>query len=156
MNGLRVMMALINNWDLKSANNAVFAVEGEAPRYVVTDLGASFGKTGGVGSRTKSQLDDYAESKFIDKADDKEVDLTIKSRPFFLLAVDPYHYNKLASREDVGRNIPREDARWLGGLLARLSIEQIRDCFRAAGYSPAEVDGFANVVRSRIAELNQL
>src|SRR5262245_23612506 len=154
-NGLRIMMALINNWDLKSTNNTVYAVEGEAPRYVVGDLGASFGKTGGIGSRTKSNLEHYAESKFIDETDSENVDLKIKTRPFFLLAVDPYHYNKLTSRENVG-DIPRSDARWLGGLLARLSIEQIRDAFRAAGYSPAEVDGFANVVASRIAELNRL
>jgi hypothetical protein len=158
MNGLRIMMALINNWDVKSSNNAIFAVEGEAPRYVVSDLGASFGKTGGVGfgSRTKSDLEDYAASKFIDEVDGEKVDLTIKSRPFFLLAVDPFHYEKLNSRGKVGDDIPRADARWLGGFLGRLSIEQIRDCFRAAGYSSDEVAGFADVVARRIAELNQL
>jgi hypothetical protein len=156
MSGLRIMMALINNWDLKSANNTVYAVAGEAPRYVVSDLGASFGKTGGIGSRTKSDLQDYADSQFIDKTDLEKVDLKIKSRPFFLLAVDPYHYNKLAGREKVGRDIPRADARWLGGLLSRLSVEQIRDAFRAAGYSPADVFGFANVVTRRIAELSRL
>ena len=155
MNGLRIMMALINNWDLKKSNNAIYSTMGEI-RYVVSDLGGSFGKTGGVGSRTKSRLDDYATSKFIDDSDSESVDLRIKSRPFFLLAVDPYHYNNLASREKVGREIPRADARWLGQLLARLSIEQIRDCFRAAGYTPAEVDGFAAVVQQRIADLNRL
>ena len=41
MSGLRIMMALMNNWDLKSANNSVYAVEGESPRYVVSDLGAT-------------------------------------------------------------------------------------------------------------------
>jgi hypothetical protein len=156
MSGLRIMMAMINNWDLKSANNAIYAVKGEPPRYVVSDLGASFGKTGGIGSRTKSDLEHYAKSKFIDETDSEEVDLKIKSRPFFLLAVDPYHYNKLTAREKVARDIPRADARWLGGLLARLSIEQIRDAFRAAGYSPAEVEGFANVVAGRIEQLKGL
>ena len=157
MNGLRIMMALINNWDLKSSNNAIYAVGGEAPHYVVSDLGATFGKTGGVGfARTKGDLEDYAKSKFIDEVNAEEVDLKIKSRPFFLLAIDPYHYNKLNSRGDVGKDIPRADARWLGGLLGRLSIEQLRDCFRAAGYSPEEVVGFADAVALRIAELNRL
>jgi len=155
MNGLRIMMALINNWDLKPDNNAVYSIKSQQ-YYAVSDLGASFGKTGGVGSRTKSQLDDYVESKFVDKTDEDVVDLRIKSRPFFLLAVDPYHYNKLTSREKVGKGIPREDARWLGQILGRLSIQQIRDCFRAAGYSSAEVDGFAKVVQARIAILNRL
>src|SRR6185295_8345199 len=86
LNGLRVMMALINNWDLKSANNSIYSVYGHT-FYVVSDLGASFGKTGGIGSRTKSRLEDYAASKFIDDEDLEAVDLTIKSRPFFLLAV---------------------------------------------------------------------
>jgi hypothetical protein len=155
MNGLRVMMALINNWDLRKENNAIYSVNGQT-YYAVSDLGGCFGKTGGVGSRTKNRLDDYAESKFIDEIDSDVVDLTLKSRPFFLLAVDPYHYNKLASREKIGKEIPRADAKWLGELLGRLSIEQIRDCFRAAGYTPDEVDGFAGVVHGRIRDLNQL
>jgi hypothetical protein len=155
MNGLRIMMALINNWDLKKENNAIYSIMGET-QYIVSDLGGSFGKTGGVGSRSKSRVDHYINSKFIEKTASESVDLRIKSRPFFLLAVDPYHYNKLASREKVGKEIPRADARWLGELLGRLSIEQIRDCFRAAGYFPEEVDGFANIVQARITELNRL
>jgi len=157
LNGLRIMMAMINNWDLKEPNNAIYAVSGEASEYAVSDLGGTFGKTGGVGlGRTKSRLEDYSASKFIDSKDSDEVHLTIKSRPFFLLAVDPYHYNKLASRANVGRDIPLADAKWLGRLLGQLSIEQLRDCFRAAGYSPAEVQGFAKVVQGRISDLNKL
>jgi len=156
MNGLRIMMAMLNNWDLKSLNNAIYEVPGEEPHYVVNDLGATFGKTGGVGDRTKSRLDDYAASKFIDETERGAVDLTLKSRPTFLLAVSPYHYFKLTAREKVGQDIPLEDAKWLGQILGRLSAEQIRDCFRAAGYSPAEVEGFAKVVQGRIADLNKL
>jgi hypothetical protein len=156
MNGLRVMMAMINNWDLKEANNAIYVVSGKAPHYAVSDLGATFGKTGGVGNRTKSRLFDYSRSNFIDEIDAEGVDLTIKSRPIFLLAIDPYHYLKLAARSNVGKNIPLPDAKWVGQLLGQLSIEQLRDCFRAAGYSPVEVEGFAKVVQGRISDLNRL
>jgi len=158
MNGLRIMMALMNNWDLKSSNNAIYEVPGEAPYYAVSDLGATFGKTGGAGAgRTKSRLDHYSSSKFIDETELEEVDLTMKSRPLFLLlAIDPYHYLKLSARAKVGKDIPRTHAKWLGQLLGQLSAEQIRDCFRAAGYSPAEVEGFAKAVQGRIADLNQL
>ena len=46
-NGLRVMMALMNSWDLKDENNKVYESEGEGQKiYVVSDLGASFGTTG--------------------------------------------------------------------------------------------------------------
>ena len=158
MNGLRIMMALMNNWDVKTINNAVYEVPGEEPKYAVSDLGATFGSTGGLGTmrRNKSRLDDYSESKFIDETAPEEVNLTLKSRPIFLLAISPFHYFKLAGRAKVAQDIPRADAKWLGQLLGQLSAEQIRDCFRGAGYSPVEVEGFAKVVQGRIADLNQL
>ena len=56
----------------------------------------------------------------------------------------------------IGKRIPISDVRWIGGLLAQLSPEQIRDAFRAAGYSPEQVQSFAEVVEARIAELNNL
>ena len=150
-------MALMNNWDVKTMNNSIYEVPGEVSYYAVSDLGATFGKTGGVGAgRTKSRLDHYSSSKFIDETELEVVDLTLKSRPLFLLAIDPYHYLKLAARAKVGKNIPRTHAKWLGQLLGQLSAEQIRDCFRTAGYSPTEVEGFAKVVQGRIKDLNQL
>src|SRR5512146_2964553 len=45
MNGLRVMMSLLNNWDLKQVNNSIYVVDGER-RYAVSDVGATFGNTG--------------------------------------------------------------------------------------------------------------
>src|SRR5207245_10551047 len=66
LNGLRVMMVLMNNWDLKEINNAIDVVDGEQ-RYVVSDLGASFGKTGNTITRSKGDLKGYKESKFVKK-----------------------------------------------------------------------------------------
>jgi len=40
--------------------------------------------------------------------------------------------------------------------LAQLSQKQIGDCFRAAGFSPEEIDGYTKVVQQRIAALNAL
>lgn len=64
LNGLRVMMALINNWDLKDENNAIYAekeLRGDWQNkndpgasetvYMVSDVGASFGTTGRVRNR---------------------------------------------------------------------------------------------------------
>jgi hypothetical protein len=53
LNGLRIMMALLNNWDLKDVNNSIYETGGQR-RYVVTDLGASFGNTGNSLTRSKS------------------------------------------------------------------------------------------------------
>ena len=42
--GLRVMMALLDNWDLKDENNAILDENGRRV-YEVSDLGATFGTT---------------------------------------------------------------------------------------------------------------
>jgi hypothetical protein len=54
------------------------------------------------------------------------------------------------------KHIPREHAKWIGGYLTQLSDEQIKDAFRAAGFSPAEVEGFARKLRDKINELVNL
>jgi hypothetical protein len=155
LNALRVMMSLLNNWDLKDINNSVYVVDGER-RYVVSDVGATFGKTGSSISRSKSDLKGYEESKFVEKETPAEVDFAMHSRPFLLTAVDVPNYHKRTEMENVTKHIPREDAKWLGHLLGQLSDEQIRDCFRAAGYTPDEVEGYSKEVQARIAALNAL
>jgi len=154
--GLRIMMSLINNWDLKEVNNAVYGEKGQGPRYVVSDLGASFGETGNSITRSKSNLDDYAGTQFIQKTTSEHVDFFLSSRPFFPTVVDVPNYLTRTKMQDVAKHIPRTHAKWLGRLLGQLSAGQIRDCFRAAGYSREEVEGFAKVVQERIADLNRL
>jgi hypothetical protein len=156
LNGLRIMMALINNWDLKEINNAIYEEKGEGVRYVVNDLGATFGETGNSLTRSKSNPGDYTGSKFIQKVTADHVDFYLSSRPFFLSAIDVGNYAKRTHMQDVAKNIPLADARWLGRVLEPLTDEQIRDCFRAAGYSPEEVEGNAAMVKERIKDLNSL
>jgi hypothetical protein len=154
-NGLRVMMALLNNWDLKEINNAIEATGGER-RYLVTDLGASFGKTGATATRSKSVLQDYVSSKFVEKVTPESVDLVMNSRPFIALAINLPNYATRSRMESITKHIPRADAKWLAQRLSQLSEEQLRDCFRAGGYTPEEVEGYTLAVQKRIAELNQL
>jgi len=156
LNGLKVMMALMNNWDLKEVNNAIYQEQGEEPRYVISDLGATFGRTGNPLVRSKNNLRDYARTKFIQKVKPEEVDFHMSSRPFFLTAIDVPNYVTRTKMQGIAKDIPRTHAKWLGQLLGKLSTEQIRDGFRAAGYSPQEAAGFAKVVRGRIADLNRL
>jgi len=159
-NGLRVMMALINNWDLKDENNAIY-VRKDSPEkiYMVSDLGASFGSAGlrRTHEESKGNLDSYTRSKFITAVRADAVDFEVPDRPAIVVAgANPHEFVSRLHLRWIGKNIPREDARWIGGWLARLSREQIRDAFRAAGYSPDEVEGFACGVEARIAELNRL
>jgi hypothetical protein len=156
MDGLRVLMALTNNWDLKQVNNDVYEGKDGARRYVVSDLGATFGKTGNPFTRSKSNLKDYGKSKFVQHVKPETVDFYMSSRPPLLGVFNLPNYIMRTRMQRVAKNIPRTHAKWVGQMLGRLSAEQIRDCFRAGGYSPAEVEGFAQVVQQRIAQLNQL
>jgi len=155
-NGLRVMMALINNWDLKEVNNSIYEEKGAGPRYVVTDLGASFGNTGNSLTRSKSDLHDYQKTRFIQHEEPQTVDFFMSSRPFFVSVVNAPNYYTRTHMESIAKKIPRADAKWLGQLLGRLTPQQVRDCFSAAGYTPEQVELYATIVRERIADLNRL
>jgi len=157
LNGLKVVMAVINNWDLKDENNAIYQ-EGAERIYTVSDLGASFGSAGRSWprERAKGDLANYEKSKFIRKVTASTVDFQVPARPRFVYWVNPKEYWARVHLEWIGKNVPREDARWMGQLLARLAPKQLRDAFRAAGYSPQQADEFAGVMQHRIAVLTDL
>jgi hypothetical protein len=155
-NGLRVMMALINNWDLKAINNGTSDTAGGGGQFGITDLGATFGRTGNSLNRSKGVLRDYAETPFIEKVTPTYVDFVMHSRPFFPSFFALLNYRFRTRMESVVKHIPIADARWMGERLGQLSSEQISDCFRAGGFSPAEVEGYSRVVMQRIAALKSL
>jgi len=156
-NGLRLMMALINNWDLKDENNEVDRVDGKLI-YMVSDLGASFGTDGRSVTRadSKGNLDAYMRSKFIAASSPGSVDFNVPGRPSFVHLVEAPEYVARLHMEWIGKQIPIEDARWIGHLLSQITPKQIEDAFRAAGYSPDQVGSFANVVEERIGQLIRL
>lgn len=156
LNGLRVMMCLIDNWDLKDDNNSIYEVDGQR-RFLVSDLGAAFGKTGNYFTRSKGVLKDYSRAEFIQDTDDNHVDFIMHSRPVFFFGLSHRSdYRERKRIEQLGKDVPVADARWMGTLLGGLSMAQLRDCFRAAGYDPKTTDAYANVVEQRIVELRQL
>ncbi len=155
-NGLRVMMALINNWDLKDVNNAIFYRKNPPEKiYMISDLGATFGaaELERTHEKSKGNLESFAHSKFIRSEHEDRIDFETPNRPALVAAINPKQFVRRVNLEWIGKDIPREDARWMGRLLARLSHKQIRDAFRAAGYPPEEMEGFAQIVEARIAEL---
>jgi hypothetical protein len=145
--GLIVMMALLNNWDLKEENNKIFyAPAGEGGRgelrYAVTDLGASFGKVKVNAPvlwrimRDRNDPRDYAGDPFLEDVKG--------GRVYFFYA---------GKQGDLFDDIGVDEARWIGSLLSRLSDRQIADAFRAANYTPEEVRLLTGAVRGRINEL---
>ena len=154
-NALQVMMALLNNWDLKEVNNSIYEIGGER-RYAVTDLGASFGNTGNAVTRARRAPQEYADSRFVGSAGSDLIDFVLHNVPISPGALNVPTDRTRARIEDVTRQIPRADAKWLGRRLSMLSDAQIRDCFRAAGYTPDVVGVYTQAVRKRIAALNAL
>jgi hypothetical protein len=142
-NGLRVMMALISNWDLKSANNSIYQIKGDHPEqhYVVSDVGGSLGPSD-INYGERGDVKAYSRSKWIGNTSPQLVSFRLM--------------NRFSGDRWVIQNIPIADAKWIGHLFAQLSPDQIRDAFRAAGYSPTEVEGFTETIRRRIAELESL
>ena len=149
MQGLIVMQALFNNWDLKDSNNVVLAVrDGRTGRtelrHAISDLGATFGKTGSGFivwriTRSRNEPEDYVESDFVEDVKRGRV-----------------HFTYGGKNQDLFDDIPVEEARWIGRWLSRLSDRQIRDAFRAANYSPEEIRLLSSAVRSRANELVRL
>jgi hypothetical protein len=163
LDGLRVMMAVINNWDLKDENNAIRDFkkgdeDGDTREYEVSDLGATFGTTGRELSHTKSKgnLTSYARSTFITKVGPTTVDFNVPSRPDLLVAFTPHEYFSRTGMRWIGEDIPRETARWIGDLLGQLSPDQILDAFRSAGYEGLELDEFKVEFQKRVTALKGL
>ena len=101
-------------------------------------------------------MKDYKDARFIERVTPTYVDFGMHSRPFFLAIFDLHNYWFRTHMQSVVKHIPLADARWIGDRLGRLSSAQIADCFRAAGFSPADIEGYSQVVMQRIAALRAL
>src|SRR5262249_49140215 len=141
-NGLRALMAVLNNWDLKDVNTAIYdntkPTEWRPVRmYMASDLGTSVGSANFHWNQTriKHNLAAYERSKFIIESTPEMVSFSVPGNfRIYNATVIQYMYRR--SRKWITRDVPRADAKWMGTVLGRLSHSQICDAFRAAGYSP--------------------
>ncbi len=145
--GLKMMMVFFNNWDIVDVQNKILFVDGASGKelhYIISDLGATFGKLGNnnfpiiyrVG-RSTNNPSKYIDSDFIKGVENKEIDLAYKGKNLGLF-----------------KGITVQEARWLADLLLQLSDTQIEDAFRAANYSAEDVNTLKQAVKNRIADLN--
>ena len=145
LQGLKVLMALINNWDIQHHNNTVVLVSDKATgekvaEYIDTDLGASFAKEGNILGHTRGRPDQYvADTKFVTGVKNGKVEFDYRGK-----------------NQNLLKNITVEQAKWIGGLLSQLSDQQISDAFRSANYTPDQIQSMTRVVRARINELANL
>jgi hypothetical protein len=143
--GLKVIMLLMSNWDIKDSNNQIVWVKGsDKLRYIISDLGATFGKTGSLPffwrfTRSRNKPEDYEKATFVKNVDDNYVD---------------FHYG--GKKREIFDDISVADAKWTGQLLSRLSRRQIADAFRAANYDRQDQAILTSAVLDRIDQLVRL
>ena len=143
MQGLKIMMAFFNNWDMKDDNNVILK-KGDQLHYVISDLGVSFGRTGKnslplfwIMGRSRNEPTEYAETDFIRDVKDGKI---------------KFEFN--GKNRDLLKDISPGDARWLVERLNQLSEKQIEDAFRAANYSAEEISVLSDSVKRRIRALD--
>jgi hypothetical protein len=156
LDGLKTLMALLNNFDLKTLNNKIVrpgkkkSSEETILIYYVNDLGATLGSTGAwytkgpilgeIPTGTKGNAGDYEGSKFIDDVSHGKV---------------TFHSNRSRAKRAMD-DVSIGNARWMGDLLARLSDKQLSDAFRAGGFDEKETSCYIRAIRDRIIRLQTL
>lgn len=156
LDGLKVLMALMNNFDLKTENNKIVrpskkkSSDPEMHIYYVNDLGATLGTTGrwfgGIPifgeppAGTKGSAKDFAGEEFVSSVHKGIVSFRMK--------------RTRAQRAITGVKV--ENARWMGNLLARLSDKQLADAFRAGHFPQDQIQLYVRSMRGRISQLQAL
>jgi hypothetical protein len=147
--GLIVANLIINNWDWKTSNNKIYDLMNPdgtgVRRFVVRDLGASFGKTDApgiarvLGARiaqgNRNNLEDFEEQGFIKAVAGNRVEFDYDG--IYQTIVDTVTVN---------------DVVWTSKLLARLSDEQWNDAFTSGGYPPDQAARYIAKLKAKIAE----
>lgn len=155
LQGLKVLMVLLNNWDLKMDNNKIVRPDKKSGGdrdervYYIADLGATFGSTGSFFAKlpffgnapagTKGDPDGYYKQAFIDGVRNGQV---------------VFHYKGKDPKALDGVTV--ENARWMGELLGRLSDKQLSDAIRSGGFSDTESATYLRALRDRINQLRNL
>jgi hypothetical protein len=145
LDGLLVVLLMLNSTDLKDDNNSLYQVQspfvegggggtGPARWFVVRDVGAALGVTGKLFPR-RNWIDGFERSGFIVAVEGERVVFDYHGRHAELLA-----------------SLTPDDVRYGARLLQRLTDQQWRDAFRAANYGTADSDRFIRRIKQKIAD----
>jgi hypothetical protein len=145
LQGLKIMMVLFNNWDIRTSQNKVIEDKATGQQYyIISDLGASFGKLGSNSlpifwrlGRSIGKPNGYAKTSLVRGVKNGQLKLSFKGK-----------------HASIFEGVTVAQGRWLADQLLLLRDDQIRDAFRAADYSPADVNTLTAAVKKRISELD--
>jgi hypothetical protein len=154
LNGLKVIVMLLSDWDTKDrrdvargSNTAIFEhrigrFRREA-RYLITDWGGSMGRWGS-NIVTRGRWDPAGFEA---------------QTPTFVTGVEDgfVKFGYVGQRTaDVAEGIQTSDVRWLLGYLGAVSDHQMADALRASGAADDELAAFGGALRARINQLARL
>jgi hypothetical protein len=142
--GLKVLLALLDNWNLKNENTKILFVRDDEAgrselRYIISDFDVKLDKTAAAPSMWHLPQGKSAGPRFIEKVKDNLIDFGYRGK----------HQERYSG-------ITAAQARWIGAILAKLSRQQIHDAFRAGNYNADEIQSLEKFVRTRIDELAAL
>jgi hypothetical protein len=160
LNGLKVVMGLLNNWDLKDANTSIYAMPNNTLIYMVGDLGKTFGRPRYVMGRNRpGDIKAFGKSRVLGDVDRDEVNFKAPGHaPYWHPLAIPHAFYNLWSMKtrNVTHDVPRAHVKWMGQILSRLSDRQIQNAFEGAGYSADEVRQLSEIMRTRIAQISDI
>jgi hypothetical protein len=150
LNGLKIVMMWLSNWDAKDvrdvargSNTAIFeypvASGLREARYLITDWGGAFGRWGSVVRRGRWDCHAFEQESagFVTGVDGEFVRFG-------------YTGQRTA---DIAEGIRVSDAQWLLETVGQLSLEQLADAVRASGGTPEETAVFSRALRARLDAL---
>jgi hypothetical protein len=151
LNGLKVLVMLLADWDTKDrrdvargSNTAIFEHRAgrwrREARYLITDWGGSMGRWGST-IVTRGRWDpegfEAQNAEFVTGRDGEMVRFG-------------YAGQRTA---DIAAGISVEDVRWLCRYLGRISDQQLANALGASGATSDEADRFTRAIRGRVAQL---
>lgn len=148
LQGLKIMMVFLTNWDLLDLQNKVLRVNNNGRvehQFVISDLGATFGKLGNnnlpfffrLGRKTNDPGTWY-EAGFVKGVEAGMIEFDFKGKGRSLMD-----------------DITVAHGRWLASRLAQISDNQLTDAFRAANYSTEDIRLLKDGFKARLEELNK-
>ena len=148
LQGLKIMMVFFTNWDLLDLQNKVLRVNKNGQvehHYVISDLGATFGKLGNnnlpiffrIGRKTNDP-DTWAKAGFVTGVKNGRLDFDFEGKG-----------------REMMNDVTVAQGRWLADLLLQLTDKQLEDAFRAANYSAQDIAILRDGFKARVAVLDQ-
>jgi hypothetical protein len=150
LNGLKIVMMWLSNWDAKDvrdvargSNTAIFEHQSKSglreARYLIIDWGGAFGRWGSVVRRGRWDCHAFE-----------------AENAMFVTGVEGGYvrFGYTGQRTaDIAEGIRVSDVRWLLRTVGALRLDQIADAVRASGGTPEEVDVFSRSLRARLDSL---